>query len=89
MVAVLAGALGLAGLFGVVHSVLAAEDIGAAVWAGTCVLWAGFLAVMARQLGWEDPNSSGPSTANRRRRCVGDAACYAHTHLAVPSASLR
>lgn len=77
MVAVLAAALGLAGLFGVVHSVVAAEDVGAAVWAATCVLWAGFLAVMARQLGWEDPNSSSSSSAHRRRRCVRAAAAAA------------
>jgi hypothetical protein len=76
VVAVLAGALGLAGVFGVLHSVLAAEDIGAAMWAATCVLWAGFLAVMAWQLGWEDPNSSSSSSAHRRRRCARDAARY-------------
>ncbi len=85
VVAVLAGALGLAGVFGVLHSVLTAEDIGAAIWAATCVLWAGFLAVMARQLGWEDPNSSSSSSAHRRRRCARDAACYIGSRAALLS----
>lgn len=83
VVAILAAALGLAGIFGVVHSLLAADDIGAAIWAGTCMLWAGFLAVMARQLGWEDPNSSSSSTAHRRRRYVQDAACCYRSCAAI------
>ena len=76
VIAIVAAALGLAGVFGVLHSVLAAEDVGAAVWAATCVLWAGFLGVIAQQLGWKDSAASSAAASQRRRRYAAASAMW-------------